>query len=165
VSVDDNLTPPDASDEPSDEAPGAGAASPSTEGLPGGTGRTAEEKLIDDVTTSLVEELVAVFGASIGQGNEDLQNEESLAIVRENLRDQIGALVNALGADEFLKLFNLKSTDSDAAANAARDLASMVRTMLDANGGAEFYEVLFDTEDAEIVAMLPDDFDDDGEAD
>jgi hypothetical protein len=158
VSAFQHLTSPNSTDQQLFRSPEG-----SSEGLPGGTPPTSDEKFVDDVVNQLISEVLWVFSSRVGQGDEDLLNEESQAIVGDNIRVSIGDLVGAIGPDGLRNLFGVKSDDDQAAAKIATNLAGTVAAMLDANGGPEFFMLLFTTPDDELVEMLPTEYNDDGE--
>jgi hypothetical protein len=132
-------------------------------GLPGGTAPTADEAFVKDVIDALVREILHRYGVQVGQGEEDLFNDEMLAILRENLTVVMSGLADEIGAAGMRELFGVDDAAENAADQVGAAVAQFAAALLDSSGGVRFFAELFDLTDDDFARMLPADYTDDGE--
>jgi hypothetical protein len=132
-------------------------------GLSGGTPATADESFVALVIDSLVREILHRYGVQRGQGDEDLFDEESLAIVRDNLTTVISDLVSEIGTDGMRELFGIDQNAQDPEQEVGVAVAQFAATILESCGGAQYFAALFELSDDDFERMLPLEYNEDGE--
>jgi hypothetical protein len=141
------------------------AAQPASSGggLPGGTPATPDESFVALVIDSLVREILHRYGVQAGQGDEDLFDDEAIAIVRDNLTSVVSGLVAEIGTDGLRELFGIDENAQNAEEEVGVAVAQFAATILESSGGAQYFAALFELSDNDFERMLPLEYNEDGE--
>jgi hypothetical protein len=140
-----------------------GGSQPGAGVLPGGTAPTADESFVRSVVDSLVREILHRYGVQVGQGDEDLFNDEMLAIMRENLTIAMSSLADEIGAAGMRELFGVDEAAEDAGEQVGAAVAQFASALMENSGGARYFGALFELSEDDFERMLPAEFTEDGE--
>lgn len=135
-----------------------------SEDLPGGTQPTPSEQAIIKMVEAIVAETIFLYSIQVGQGNEELLSEESLNVLKGNLREWLASFIAAYGIDNLIQLFGKADFNETTAYEIGQMIVAAANGNMDFPSVGRFMNGFFSLSLEDVEASLPRGYNDDGEA-
>jgi hypothetical protein len=141
-----------------------GRFTPEAEQRSGGVGPSDYEKAIKKAAETLSSEFVSLYAVRVGQGDEVL-DDSATHLLKTLAADWLTRCIGAYGLDEFLELFGSSEFNEKTAAEMASVIFQSGQVFADPQTGGNLFALLAMMDLEDVVESLPEDADEDGEAD